>query len=86
MRPPFRQVWSAPYSQVVLFDPLDAASDLAFVRTVRDPGLKVVLIGMEPDGALFLQAVREGVSGYLLKMFRRMSPRRFGCDNCAVCT
>jgi two-component system nitrate/nitrite response regulator NarL len=30
------------------------------------PGMKIVLLGMEEDSELFLQAVRSGVSGYLL--------------------
>ena len=30
------------------------------------PGMRVVLLGMEDDPAIFLQAVRAGVSGYLL--------------------
>ncbi len=60
---------AAVSAQVLLFDPVDAASSLALVRAVREtfPGLKVVLIGMEPNGDLFLRAVREGIAGYLLK-------------------
>jgi DNA-binding NarL/FixJ family response regulator len=81
---------TAVSAQVVLFDPLDAASNLAFVRTVREslPGLKVVLIGMEPNSALFLQAVREGVSGYLLKDATAADVAaavRSVASNCAVC-
>lgn len=42
---------------------------LDFVRDVRErvPETKVVLIGMDADEQPFLQAVREGVLGYLLK-------------------
>jgi len=60
---------AAVSAQVLLFDPVDAASSLALVRAIREsfPGLKVVLIGMEPNGDLFLRAVREGIAGYLLK-------------------
>lgn len=31
------------------------------------PGLKVVMIGMDADREVFLQAVRDGISGYVLK-------------------
>ena len=31
------------------------------------PGLKVVMIGMDADRKIFLQAVRDGISGYVLK-------------------
>jgi two-component system response regulator DevR len=31
------------------------------------PGVKIVMIGMDPDPNLFLQAVREGALGYVLK-------------------
>ena len=31
------------------------------------PGVKIVMIGMDPDSGLFLQAVREGALGYVLK-------------------
>ena len=60
---------SAVSAQVLLFDPVDAASSLTLIRAIREsvPGLKVVLIGMEPNGELFLRAVREGIAGYLLK-------------------
>ena len=56
-------------AQVLLFDPLDASLSLTFIRTMREalPGLKIVMLGMEPNSELFLQAVREGVVGYLLK-------------------
>jgi len=46
-----------------------ALSDLRLVPEVHAvvPGLKVVMIGMETDQALFLRAVRDGVVGYVLK-------------------
>jgi len=42
---------------------------LQFIREVQRavPEVKVVLIGMEADEQLFLQAVREGASGYVLQ-------------------
>lgn len=54
---------------VLLFDPLDWDLGLTLVRQLREslPSLRVILIGMEDDGALFLRAVREGIAGYLLK-------------------
>jgi DNA-binding NarL/FixJ family response regulator len=46
-----------------------ALSELQLVSEVRAavPGLKVVMIGMEPDRETFLRAVGEGVVGYVLK-------------------
>ena len=60
---------AAVSARVLLFDPVDASAGLAFVRTLREsfPGLRIVMIGMQRDGGLFLQAVREGIAGYLLK-------------------
>src|SRR6516164_9811906 len=55
---------------VLLMDSLTSEfSYLDFVRQVRDctPETKIVLIGMDVDEQPFLQAVREGVLGYLLK-------------------
>ena len=48
---------------VLLFDPLDWNLCLALIRHLRDsmPNLKIVMIGMDADGELFLRAVREGV-------------------------
>jgi len=42
---------------------------IAFVREVQEnvSGMKLVMIGMEDDEQQFLQAVREGVLGYVLK-------------------
>jgi DNA-binding NarL/FixJ family response regulator len=44
-------------------------AELGFLHELRSllPGLKVVLIGMEPNEQTFLQAVREGVLGYVLE-------------------
>jgi DNA-binding NarL/FixJ family response regulator len=44
-------------------------AELGFLHELRGllPGLKVVLIGMEPNEQIFLQAVREGVLGYVLE-------------------
>lgn len=46
-----------------------ALSDLRLVSEVRTaiPGLKVVMIGMEADPAIFLRGVRDGIAGYVLK-------------------
>jgi DNA-binding NarL/FixJ family response regulator len=46
-----------------------ALSDLRLVSEVRSaiPGLKVVMIGMDPDPETFLRAVREGIVGFMLK-------------------
>jgi DNA-binding NarL/FixJ family response regulator len=53
----------------LLFDPLDWNVGVNLIRHLRDsmPMLKIVMIGMETDGELFLRAVREGIAGYLLK-------------------
>ncbi len=55
--------------QVLVFDPVDITSGLALIRTLRDcsPGLKTILIGMDPGPETFLRAVREGIAGYALK-------------------
>ena len=44
-------------------------AQLDYVRSIKQrlPGVRPVLIGMDPDGQHFLQAIREGVMGYLLK-------------------
>ena len=46
-----------------------SAFDLQIIPQLRKllPGLKVVMIGMDPDAELFLHAVRQGVVGYVLK-------------------
>ncbi len=46
-----------------------AFSGLELMREARAavPGLKVVMVGMEDDREIFLQAVRDGVAGYVLK-------------------
>lgn len=55
---------------VLLMDSFStAASHLEFMREVqrRLPGLRVILIGMEADAQTFLQSIREGAVGYVLK-------------------
>ena len=54
---------------VLVMDSFATGPHLDFVREAQHAveGLKVVLIGMEPDEQVFLQAVREVVSGYVLK-------------------
>ncbi len=57
-------------SDVLLMDSSTTGlSHLEFVRQIQEcaHAIKVVLIGMDPDEQSFLQAVREGVVGYLLK-------------------
>jgi DNA-binding NarL/FixJ family response regulator len=46
-----------------------ASPQLQLVSELRNavPGLKVVMIGMESGEHLFIEAVREGIAGYLLK-------------------
>lgn len=53
---------------LLLFDPPDLRSGLAFLRFLREamPRLRVILMGMETSSELLVQAVREGISGYLL--------------------
>ena len=67
--PAIAEMILAASAQVLLYDPADSSSSVAFVKSLRAsvPGLKVVLIGMDTDAEVFLRAVREGVSGYLLK-------------------
>jgi len=49
-----------------------AAATLSEMRLIAEigaavPGLKVVMIGMEADKAMFLRLIREGIVGYVLK-------------------
>jgi len=46
-----------------------ASSELRLIEEMRTavPGLKVVMIGMEPDLGTFLHLVRDGIVGYVLK-------------------
>ncbi len=46
-----------------------ALSDLRLVSEVRAaiPGMKVVMVGMDSDRETFLRAVRDGITGYVLK-------------------
>jgi len=77
-----RVIGAAPYSpatcetvvaarpNIVLLDSI--ALVLSEVRLVASlqaaiPGLRVVMVDMEPDPGAFLRAVREGVVGYVLK-------------------
>lgn len=55
---------------VLLMDSFTPAmSSLQFLREVQHaiPDLKVLMIGMEPNEQTFLQAVREGALGYVLR-------------------
>ena len=51
----------ADHASATIFPSTFVADSLALV-----PGMKIVLLGMEEDPEIFLQAVRAGVSGYLL--------------------
>jgi DNA-binding NarL/FixJ family response regulator len=53
---------------LLLFDPADLRSGLTFLRQLREavPSLKVIMMGMETKSELLVQAVQEGISGYLL--------------------
>ena len=53
---------------VLLFNPVDTRSDLSFLAAVREtlPGARVVMIGMELNGELFIQSLREDIAGYML--------------------
>jgi two-component system, NarL family, response regulator DevR len=61
---------SAAAPDVLLSDSMSAGlPDLQLIPEVRAavPGLKVVMIGMDARPDAFLQAVRDGVAGYVLK-------------------
>jgi DNA-binding NarL/FixJ family response regulator len=53
---------------LLLFDPPEIRTGLVFLRRLREamPILKIVMIGMETSSESLVQAVREGISGYLL--------------------
>jgi DNA-binding NarL/FixJ family response regulator len=67
--PDIENVIASVAPEVLLFDPLDWNLSLTLIRHLRDsmPALRIIMIGMEADGELFLRAVREGIAGYLLK-------------------
>jgi DNA-binding NarL/FixJ family response regulator len=54
--------------RVLLFDPPEIRSGLIFLRSMREalPHLRTIMIGMETNSELLLQAVRAGISGYML--------------------
>lgn len=60
---------SASPDVLLLDSTLDAQSGLEIVPEMHRcaPHAKIVLIGMEPDKEIFLNAVHEGVVGYVLK-------------------
>jgi DNA-binding NarL/FixJ family response regulator len=77
-------------ARVLLFDPEDASAGLVFVRTLREsfPGLKIIMIGMELNGEVFLRGVRDGIAGYLLREASAADVAaavRSVVNNCAVC-
>jgi two-component system NarL family response regulator len=53
---------------LLLFDPPDLRSGLAFLRLLREtiPSARVIMMGMETRSELLVQAVQEGITGYLL--------------------
>jgi two-component system, NarL family, nitrate/nitrite response regulator NarL len=63
------QVASTEADVVLLDSAAVVLSDPHFIRVVRRfvPGIRVLMVGMEPDESTFLQLVREGVVGYVLK-------------------
>lgn len=76
--------------RILLYDPTDVRSGLAFLRLLRDalPDLRVIMIGMETDSELLVQAVREGIAGYLLMdatAAEIVAGVRFVIDGGAVC-
>ncbi len=81
---------AAVSARVLLFDLIDVAASLAFVRAIREsiPSLKIIMIGVELDSELFLRAVQEGISGYLLKDATAAdlaAAVRSVANNCAIC-
>ncbi len=83
-------VLAAVCARVLLVDPIDGPTSLTFVRTIREsfPELKILMIGMELDGDIFLRGVREGIAGYLLKDATAADVAaavRSVANNCAVC-
>jgi DNA-binding NarL/FixJ family response regulator len=57
-------------ADVVLMDSVSTPrSNVEVARRIRQlsPNVRVLMIGMDADGATFLSAVRAGVTGYLLK-------------------
>jgi len=75
---------------LLLFDPPDLRSGLLFLRSLREamPRLKVILMGMETSSELLVQAVREGIAGYLLldaSAPEIVSAVRFVLNGGAVC-
>jgi DNA-binding NarL/FixJ family response regulator len=56
--------------QVLLSDlGVEALGKLQITREIRKavPGIKILMIGMDADEKAFIQAVKDGVAGYLLK-------------------
>lgn len=63
-----KQILAADPKVVVLDSVTKALCQEAIVRRLHeaDPGIKVVMVGMEADESVFLRLVREGVLGYVL--------------------
>src|SRR5258708_184186 len=62
------QILAARPQVVVLDSVSNALSHCGIIRQLHHarPEIKVVMIGMEPDEAVFLRVLREGVLGYVL--------------------
>ena len=63
------QITAATPDVLVMDSFTTATAQLQFTREVQRlaPGIKMVMVGMEPDERSFLQAVREGTVGYVLR-------------------
>jgi len=64
----YREIVAAQ-PRIIVSDSASLASTKALMPTLRSaiPGLRVVLVDMDADENVFLQVVREGVVGYVLK-------------------
>lgn len=61
---------AAKCPSIVLLDSIDLVfSEVKLVSALHAtiPGIRIVMVDMEPDQNMFLRAVREGVVGYVLK-------------------
>jgi two-component system response regulator DevR len=63
------QIVSTRASVVVLDSVLPVLAERGFVRELQrlDPAIRIVMVGMEAEEAVFLRAVQAGVVGYVLK-------------------
>lgn len=86
-----REKIAAAHPNIVLLDSIGLVlSHAKFVPALRAdlPGVRIVMVDMEPDPTTFLRAVREGVVGYVLKDASAMevvSAINAVCSGEAVC-